>query len=307
MLFFDKKRDIIIVTGRNAVGKTTASNHLRELATKFNIPHENIIIADSQCLFESMQMDDLVGGFHHTHEWCQPRIQGHSHDSNSPLFPFTVMDNELPNKMRRRFFKKLTKLRSSGNFWFVEWAGGVNTNHDSSIDYSYAHVKCMLEEGILSTKWLKRVKAIIHVTAEDQVRFALNKKRSVPFSPRPEAIENGTAFWQKDEQVLRFYGKDDFAEIKDFLEAHDIDIHPIENNGDDCFYHKLAAIADAIFVTGKTPVAKPLSSFAPFTKHSIIYMQIAEIFSRRRQVNERKQSEIQPLANTERVKGKNSV
>lgn len=256
MRLFGNKRDIIIVTGCNAVGKTTASNHLRELATLYNIPHENIIIADSQCLFEAMQMDDLDGGFHHTHDRCQPGIQGHSHHSDLPIFPFTVIDNELPNQMRKRFFNKLTKLHSKGKFWFVEWAGGVNSNQDSSIDYSYARVKCMLEEGMLPTKWLKRVKAIIHVTAEEQVRFALNKQRSVPFFPRPEAIENGTAFWQKDERVLQFYGRDDFIEIQGLLEKADITVYTIKNIGSRCFFEDLEIAAKKIFFSERIAVAK---------------------------------------------------
>lgn len=251
MHLFGNKRDIFIVTGCNSVGKTTATNHLRVLATQYKILHENIIIADSQCLFEAMQMDDLAGGFHHTHEWCQPGTQGHSHNSNLPLFPFTVTDNELPNKMRKQFFNKLTKLRRGDKYWFVEWAGGVNTNEDSCIDYSYALVKCMLEDGVLSTKWLKRVKAILHVTAEYQVRFALNKNRSVPFFPRSQAIENGTAFWQKDERVLRFYGQDDFIEIQGLLEKAGIKVCTIKNNGSNLFFEDLERAANMIFLPDK--------------------------------------------------------
>src|SRR5436305_8938337 len=147
MRLFGNKRDIIIVTGCNAVGKTTASNHLRELATKFNIPHENIIIADSQCLFEAMQKDDRAHGLHHTHDWCDAGDEGHVHDIDRPVFPFTVTDNELPDRMRKSFFKKLAKLQGTNKFWFVEWAGGVNINPDSPINYSYFHVKCILEKG----------------------------------------------------------------------------------------------------------------------------------------------------------------
>jgi hypothetical protein len=249
-------RDIIIVTGCNAVGKTTTTNYLRNWAKSFNIPHENNIIADSQCLFEAMQLDDQVGGLHHTHNWCEPGIRGHFHDAGQPEFPFTVIDNELPNKMREHFFKKLTKLRSRGKFWLVEWAGGVNTNPDSSIDYSYARVKCMLEEGMLPTKWFKRVKAIIHVTAEEQVRFALNKQRPVPFFPRPEAIENGTAFWQKDERVLRFYGCDDFIEIQSLLEKTGITVYTIKNIGSSRFFEDLEIAANMIYLSDKVTVAQ---------------------------------------------------
>ena len=101
--------DIIIVTGCNAVGKTTASNYLRNLASLRNIPHENRIVADSQCLFEAMLSDDRGGGLHHTHDWCERDSKGHTHHLNQPLFPFTVTDSELPDIMRLQFFSQLAK------------------------------------------------------------------------------------------------------------------------------------------------------------------------------------------------------
>ncbi len=256
MRLFGNKRDIIIVTGRNAVGKTTASNYLQKLATLHNIPYESRIIADSQCLFEAIQKDDRAEGLHHTHDWCKPGEQGHVHDLGQPVFPFTVTDNELPNRMRKRFFKKLTKLPGTDKFWFVEWAGGVNINSDSPIDYSYAQVRCMLEERKLPNRWLKRVKAVIHVTAENEVRFALNKQRSVPFSAQPEAIEKGTAFWQKDERVLWFYGEDDFFEIEGLLEKASVTACMIENNGSNRFFEQLETEANQIFLYDSTAVAK---------------------------------------------------
>ena len=128
------------------------------------------------------------------------------------------------------FFSKLTSL-GTGKLWFAEWAAGVNTNPpddpSSNIDYSYAKVKSVLQNKSISAGWLKRVKAVVHISADECMRFDLNKRRLIPSTAQPEAIEKGTAFWQKDEQVLRFYGKDDFHEIKDLLEAHDIDIHTI--------------------------------------------------------------------------------
>ena len=113
MRFFENHRDIIIVTGCNAVGKTTASNHLRKLATSYNIPYESKIIADSQCLLEAMEKDDREYGLHHTHDWCETYKNGHRHDRDQPIFPFTVTDNLLPDRMRKNFFKKLKNIGSS--------------------------------------------------------------------------------------------------------------------------------------------------------------------------------------------------
>lgn len=253
MRLFGNKRDIIIVTGCNAVGKTTASNHLREWANKQNILYEKSIIADSQCLFEAMQKDDLEGGFHHTHDWCQPGIQGHSHYLDQPVFPFTVTDNELPNTMRQQFFSKLTELPNAGKLWFVEWAGGINTNPPedpaSCIDYSYSLVKRMFYDGTIPNGWLKRIKAVIHVEASPSVRFELNKKRVIPSLARVEAIEAGTAFWKKDEKVLQFYGLDDFNEIKEQLFPAKIRIYKLNNDGEgkESFFKNLDLIVNDLF------------------------------------------------------------
>ena len=247
------ERDIIIVTGCNAVGKTTASNYLRELASLRNIPHENRIVADSQCLFEAMQSDDRGGGSHHTHDWCERDSKGHTHHLNQPLFPFTVTDNELPDIMRLQFFSQLAKLPKSGNLWFVEWAAGVNTHSledpASCIDYSYAKVKSMLQEGSLPDGWLSRVEAVIHLEANYYVRLRLNAQRPIPGFAQPEALEQGTAFWLKTEKVLRFYGRDDFIEIEDLLWNAGIPVRNLNNDGGQAFYKILAEVAPAIFLS----------------------------------------------------------
>src|SRR6266487_4630805 len=234
MWLIGNQRDIIIVTGCNAIGKTTTTNYLREWASKQNIPYEKSIIADSQCLFEAMQKDDRTHGLHHTHDWCEPGDQGHVHDHviDRPVFPFTVTDNELPDRMRKSFFKKLAKLPSTNKFWFVEWAGGVNIKPDSPINYSYSHVKCMLEKGNIPATWLKRVKAVIHVTATNEVRFALNK------------------------QILGFYDEDDFSEIEVLLGNAGITISMIKNNGSSSFFEDLETVANKIFLSESDAVAK---------------------------------------------------
>lgn len=246
------ERDIIIVTGCNAVGKTTASNYLRKLADSRKILYENCIFSDSQCLFEAMQLDDQVGGFHHTHDWCTTGIQGHSHLLDRPVFPFTVTDNELPNTMHQQFFLKLMELPHTGKLWFIEWAAGINTNPPedpaSCIDYSYSLVNRMFHDGTIPDGWLKRIKAVIHLEADTCIRFELNKKRCIPSFARVEAIETGTAFWQKDERVLRFYGRDDFSEIKGLLQAAGIPIYNLKNDGGSSFYKGLKKIAGVLFL-----------------------------------------------------------
>src|SRR5271169_3039928 len=128
MSLISNERDIIIITGCNAVGKTTASNYLRKYAILHHISYENKIVADSQLLFEAMRLDDSAGGYHHTHDWCVKDSEGHTHNQGEPEFPFMITDNELPNRMRINFFTQLTVLPKTDDIWFVEWAGGVNTN-----------------------------------------------------------------------------------------------------------------------------------------------------------------------------------
>jgi hypothetical protein len=240
--------DIVLITGGNAVGKTTASNHFRDLAALHKISYENCIISDSECLFLAMLEDDKAGGLHHTHNWCGNPL-GHSHNSGQPLFPFIVTDNELPGRMRNSFFKKIQSLESKGNFWFVEWAAGVNINPSedpvSCIDYSYKLINQLMHERILPDGWLIRVKTVLHITAEKRIRCMLNNKRSEPLSVYPEALGQGTASWLKDERIIRFYGRDDFSEIECLFKG--IPIHKIENDGTPSYFQKLDVAAQAIF------------------------------------------------------------
>lgn len=251
MHFSRNDPDMIIITGCNSVGKSTTSNYLLKLATSYKIPHENRIVDDSQCLFEAMQLDDREGGLHHTHDWCKKNAPGHTHNLDQPIFPFTVTDNELPNRMRIHYFTKLTNLPITGKLWFAIWSAGVNTNPPadptSRVDYSYATVKKLLLEGSLPDGWIKRTKAIIHLKADFSVRIALNKLRPLPTSAEQEAQEKDSAFWLKDERVLRFYGFDDFSEIEGLFETASASIHTIENDGGNHFYTYLEALGDALF------------------------------------------------------------
>ncbi|SRR6266571_3353982 len=247
------KPDIIIIAGCNSVGKSTTTNYLRTMATLYKIPHESNIVADSQCLFEAMQSDDRAGGLHHTHDWCEKYVLGHAHNLDQPIFPFIVTDNELPDKMRLNYFTTLTNLPRADKLWFVEWAAGVNTHPPedpiSCVDYSYAIVKKMLVEGSLVDDWINRIKAIVHLEADYPVRLALNKLRSIPSITESEALKKDSAFWLKDERVLRFYGNDDFSEIEGMFRAASVPIYTIINDGKYGFYNNLESVADKLFLS----------------------------------------------------------
>ncbi|GAC1557741.1 MAG: hypothetical protein NVS2B2_15440 [Ktedonobacteraceae bacterium] len=242
-------RDIIIVTGCNTVGKTSASCHLKERIAPQHTFSMSQHVADSQSLLEAMQQDDRTGGFHHTHDWCVKGSKGHSHEHGKALFPFTVLDNKLPNDMRTHFFEKLVSLSATGELWFAEWAAGVNTNSSplSLIDYSYATARKTLEETNMSSCLLKRILAVVHIEAEMPVRSRLNRQRSLPSTSIVEEIQHGTAFWQKDEIVLQFYGKDDFYTIADMFKDEGIPMYTIKNDGTPRFFNEqLAKVEQAL-------------------------------------------------------------
>src|SRR6266702_162740 len=156
-------------------------------------------------------------------------------DQDQPVFPFTVTSTTLPEQMRYDFFQKLSELQLTGKFWFVEWAGGVNINPrndpSANIDYSYASVKRMLQEGDIPNDWLYRIRAVIHLKAKRSVRLSLNKIRSVPTSAQPEAIESAKAFWEKDGTVLKFYGRDEFSKIKSIIKKTGKQDYSVKNDG----------------------------------------------------------------------------
>ena len=243
-------RDIIIVTGGNAVGKTSASCYLQKSVSSSKTYSTSNHIADSQSLLEAMKQDDQMGGFHHTHEWCEKGSAGHSHEHSEPLFPFTVIDNKLPNVMRALFFNKLvTTLPETDELWFVEWAAGVNTNPGpwSDIDYSYATARKTIEKAQRVSGLLGRILAVVHIQAQMQVRCSLNRKRSLPSSSTVKEIEHGTAFWQKDQTVLQFYGNDDFYNVEDLFKSQEIPVFHIENDGTSGFFTKqLKTVEEAL-------------------------------------------------------------
>ena len=244
----DGNRDIIIVTGCNAVGKTTASYYLRESISRF-IACESRFIADSQFLLDAMLQDDMNGGKQHTHDWCLARGIGHIHAQGQPRFPFTITDNTLPDEMRTNFFNHIAALPQTGKLWFVEWAAGENRNTGtlSNIDYSYAasgkvirQVQKMQEKEKV-TPLLSRVRAVVHIEAEMTLRSTLNKCSALPRPLLAENIRAGTAFWQKDETVLQFYGEDDFSasQIESLFRKKGSHIYHIRNNGTESFFEEL--------------------------------------------------------------------
>lgn len=245
------RRNIILITGRNAVGKTTASNYLRERCASSSLPCESKTISDALSLLKAMQKDDEQRGFHHTHDWCEATDynEGHSHDLSQPMLPFTVLDNALPDAMLWDFFTELSNIPPADTLYIAEWAAGSNTNPEnisaSEIDYSYTKVKRMLQTDELPTCWLDRVRLVIHLVASDENRRMFNEKR---YTPCLEEMLDGTVSWPLQNKILQFYGNDDFAEIEDIFQKMGIPVIEVVNDGDHSFFEeKLAHVISQLF------------------------------------------------------------
>jgi hypothetical protein len=238
----NEMRNIIIVTGRSAVGKTTTSNYLRNIFASQKIPCEEHVISDALSLIKMVELDDKQGGLHHTHDWCKPTTyqKGHSHQLSQPILPFTVLDNTLPDAMLFDFFTELTKIPKTDTIYIAEWAAGLNNNPKdtlfSSIDYSYAKINEMFRKGILPTHWIKQVISVVHIVASDESRFTFNEKRNIPCS---EKMLDGTMSWYTPEEILRFYDEDDFINIIPFFQKNDAHIYEITNSGNSNFFKEL--------------------------------------------------------------------
>lgn len=235
------KRNIILITGRNAVGKTTASNYLRDQCASLAVPCESRTISDALSLLKAMQIDDEQGGFHHTHSWCASTEynRGHSHHPSQPILPFTVLDNVLPDAMLRDFFTELSEIPPTNRIYIAEWAAGSNTNAKntsaSEIDYSYAKVRRILQNEELPTCWLAQVRLVIHLVVNDENRLLFNDNR---YTPCLEEMLEGTASWPTQRKILQFYGNDDFFEIKEFFQCKKIPMLEVVNDGTQSFFEE---------------------------------------------------------------------
>lgn len=245
------KRNIILITGRNAVGKTAASNYLREQCVSSGLSCECRTISDALSLLKAMQKDDEQGGFHHTHDWCEAADYnvGHSHDQSQTMLPFTVLDNALPDAMLWDFFTELSEIPQIDRIYIAEWAAGSNTNPKntsaSEIDYSYAKVKRMLQDDKLPSHWIAQVCLVIHLIANDKNRLIFNEKRHTPYL---EDFLDGTVSWPTQRKILQFYGNDDFAEVEGIFQSMRIPIIEVVNDGTQSFFEeKLDRVARQLF------------------------------------------------------------
>jgi hypothetical protein len=245
----DYTKDIVLIIGQNAVGKTTAFRYLIWLAKQRGIVYEPEPISDFFFLLKQTLMDDEQGGFRHYHSWSPEKSCGHSHKNGGATIPFAVTHNEIVDGMQEEFLQAITLLPRLEKLRFVEWTGGININPPeelvSRVDFSFKRVSKKIKEGLLAIQWLERVYAVVHISADTTTRFFFNTKDSEDQSAQ---ILSGQASARRISTVLNLFGEDDFFSIETcFRDAGVRFIFNVFNKGDREFYKDLRRISSMIF------------------------------------------------------------
>jgi len=241
-------RNIILVVGSSASGKTFGLEYTRVALKTLGIRYENIPISDAQTILERIREDDERGGRNHYHDWNRGQL-GHSHSHHSGITPFTLAGREIGIAFMRDFFGALANVPSDGKIWRAEWSGGVNKNSKndpaSLTDVSFATISGLLHDGTIRSDGLDHVLAILHMQASREHRMHLNNSRSG--APDPELVRLGRASWKLDATAMRIFGEDDFDAAIPVLREHGIPIiRTIHNEGRDELYQKLDAVLPEI-------------------------------------------------------------
>jgi hypothetical protein len=234
-------KNVLLVTGGNATGKSTVIEYLQSIAKTNNIPFKKCPITDADAIVEAMKNDDEKGGLHHFHPWVINPTKGHIHKPSDPYFPFSSIGNKMIDEMYQILFDKLSKITSSKSLLFIEIAGGKNTldpKHPSNTaDHSYQKLKRLLTSKENSSQWLSRVRAVFHLHASSSMRNRLNK-----------TIVNKTIdplidiSWPKEETALNIFGYAEFKEsgIEDIFLENDISFFHIENTVNNEFFERVS-------------------------------------------------------------------
>ncbi len=86
------QRDVILVIGPSASGKTHVLNLLRgEITGTFGLQHELIPLSDSHTILDRIREDDTRGGRHHYHPWTRGKdthdLFQHRHNIKTFIYP----------------------------------------------------------------------------------------------------------------------------------------------------------------------------------------------------------------------------
>lgn len=226
------KKDIILITGPSACGKT----YTRELLSK-QLGEKHIeprYLSTASYIIKAVQKDDTKGGRNHIHPWTGIS-HGHTHTAGQPILPFATIDDVLNDQVYQQFFADCSKLPENENtVILLELTCGVNINKVkpyTNPDRSYKKLVHNLHSSIWSHEWLKRIHTVIHPEAD----YFLRKKRNTTRSNSAN-----TQYWALMEYSFDYYGDDDFSYFKAYCnEKYGASILNIENNDPEAYTNKI--------------------------------------------------------------------
>lgn len=245
----DIQRDVILVIGPSASGKTHVLNLLRrEIAETYGLPHEIVPLSDSHTILDRVREDDRLGGRHHYHSWSRD-MDSHNHADHPEIIPFTLAGDRIGHAFIRDFFQGLANLPHTGVIRYAEWSGGKNTNpredRASLTDLSFQTITRLIRQGRIPAEGLDRVVAAIHVDTSREYRMHLNEDRSMPTAAE---IKFGYASWPLDQAGMNIFGEDDFLnDTPSLLNEHKIPfIRTLHNNLDGSLDRELRSVLPEI-------------------------------------------------------------
>jgi energy-coupling factor transporter ATP-binding protein EcfA2 len=177
-------RNIILVTGRTACGKTTYSTALHRLIK------DSLFILDFHDFRDAILEDDKMGGKGHTHPLSShddlgvvPKDHdGHFHRKEiSTPFPALVKKQILVEKTYGGFFDRLATAHSQSTI-VAELGGGKNGHQPdspySAVDHSYTTTTQHLRQGDFCSMALHKIFLCIHVVVSDHIRLQRVQRRT---------------------------------------------------------------------------------------------------------------------------------
>jgi len=112
------QRDLILVAGRNCVGKSTAIGQIKETLRQKGVDCDEVPFSLYKTLLNKTIEDDGTGGKNHFHPvpgkpepTLEEVLKGHTHiNGNPPTEPFTTVGKTLDDKMLFDLFQSLSNL-----------------------------------------------------------------------------------------------------------------------------------------------------------------------------------------------------
>ncbi|MFZ2024828.1 MAG: hypothetical protein WAV51_00915 [Microgenomates group bacterium] len=246
-------RDMIIVTGPSASGKTKALSILRAIIpNEYEFPYEPVPLSDSHTILKQVREDDRSGGHNHYHPWEGGGL-GHTHEQHDGITPFTLAGKSIGFNFMRDFFVALKELPHDGKIKCAEWSGGRNGNEPedpaSRTDIAFSTIVEQLKTW--PSEGLDRVMGILHISTDRDIRFSQNKRRS---TPTDEQIRLGLASWELSPTAMLIFDKDDFPSplVWQYLgcEHHIPFMRTIFNDGKDSLETGIRAALPRMFEIG---------------------------------------------------------